>query len=185
MFSFLISSFSLFSVFVVRDMRALSLSAWISVPAAAGIRSYGTGGVTRPPPNGRHLSVGGASAVRGGVTMNEPQLIVRLLEHFPLGKTAIPIAKWAPALPDELQEALVLYGGLGSFANSQSNFFIVRKENGVNVVALSSMGLELCIERNSIEKQTNKRIGKVERKKDKFPPTRRDGITGRQPPGRR
>ncbi|KAH8606313.1 hypothetical protein ERJ75_001530500 [Trypanosoma vivax] len=84
----------------------------------------------------------------------EPQLVAKLLEYFPSGRSSVPVNKWASTIPEDVQEALVPYGGLAQFATSQGNFFIPRKENGMTVISLSTMALSLCTER---EKNIKKR----------------------------
>lgn len=94
---------------------------------------------------------------RGGPPRpTEPQLVAKLLELFPVKSAWIPVSKWVQTMPDDVREALVTYNGLGTFVSSQSNFFIVRSENGVKVVSLSTMGAELCRERAQKEKQARK-----------------------------
>lgn len=99
-----------------------------------------------------------------GRTFNEPELVVRLLELYPVDKTWIPVGKWMHDIPDEVKEALVPYGGLTQFAGTQSNFFIVRKENGVNVVSLSTMGLQLCREKARQDRQNQKQTEKLKQR---------------------
>ncbi|PBJ79775.1 hypothetical protein BCY84_02192 [Trypanosoma cruzi cruzi] len=100
-------------------------------------------------------------------SLNEPQLVAKLLELYPSGKSWMPINKWASSIPEEIQEALVAFGGLAQFTASQSNFFIVRKENGTVVVSLSTMASELCAKRE-------KNIKKREEKAAAFSARRRD-----------
>lgn len=88
----------------------------------------------------------------GSVQYNEPTLIAKLLELFPEDKSWIPVSKWSSNLPEDLQEPLSRFGGLGKFTSSQSNFFIVRKENNINVVALTPMAFEMCREKTNIIK---------------------------------
>lgn len=90
----------------------------------------------------------------------EPQLVARLLELFPTDKTWVPVSKWAQAMPDEVREVLVAYDGLGNFTSSQTNFFIVRSENGVKMVSLSTMGMRLCRERARQSNYERKRADK-------------------------
>lgn len=112
-----------------------------------------------PPPRGaggpQRFGSGG-----GAVEYNEPSLVAKLLELFPEGKSWVPVSKWASDIPEQLQEPLSRFGGLGKFAASQSNFFIVRKENNLNVVALTPMATELCRERAKILKDKEKRAAK-------------------------
>ncbi|CBH17425.1 uncharacterized protein TEOVI_000495000 [Trypanosoma equiperdum] len=113
-----------------------------------------------PPPQGSSY---GGSCNR----LSEPQLVAKLLEHFPVGKTSIPVNKWAPFVPEDIQEALVPFGGLAHFAASQTNFFIVRKENGLTVVTLSTMASTLCVEREkSIKKREEKAAAYAARRRD-------------------
>lgn len=97
----------------------------------------------------------------GAVEYNEPALVAKLLELFPTGKAWIPISKWSHDLPETLQEPISRFGGLGKFATSQPNFFIVRKENDINVVALTPMATELCRERAKVLKEREKRNAKL------------------------
>lgn len=96
---------------------------------------------------------------------NEPMLVAKLLEHFPEEKTWIPISKWMHDLPEQLQEPISRFGGLGKFATSQANFFIVRKENNINVVALTPMAMELCREKAKIAKDREKRNAKMNQRR--------------------
>ncbi|KEG08443.1 hypothetical protein DQ04_07171000 [Trypanosoma grayi] len=109
----------------------------------------------RPPRGGPPQSF---SQVARRNTFSEPQLVARLLELYPSGKSWLPVNKWASSIPEDIQEALVPYGGLAQFAVSQTNFFIVRKENGTAVVSLSTMASSLCAER---EKNIKKRAEKA------------------------
>lgn len=93
----------------------------------------------------------------GAMEYNEPTLVAKLLELFPEDKSWIPVSKWSRDIPDHLQEPISRFGGLGKFAASQSNFFIVRKENDLNVVALTPMAMELCRERTKLIKEREKR----------------------------
>ncbi|KAH9597257.1 hypothetical protein LSM04_007202 [Trypanosoma melophagium] len=100
-------------------------------------------------------------------TLSEPQLVARLLELYPSGKSWLPVNKWASSIPEDIQEALVPYGGLAHFAVSQSNFFIVRKENGTSVVSLSTMASSLCAEREkNIKKRAEKAAAFFSRRQD-------------------
>lgn len=88
---------------------------------------------------------------------SEPQLISKLLELYPEKESFVPISRWVQTFSEEILEALVPYGGLGAFVAAQSNFFMVRSENGVKVVSLSKMGSELCIEKRNKERLALKR----------------------------
>ncbi|CCD17100.1 unnamed protein product [Trypanosoma congolense IL3000] len=157
-------------------MRAFRLTKFV---AASGlVRPQSTGGFGRQPMRGQyqnqyqdqnqsHQRFGGPRDGRhqrgtsspgpsaGGChnRLSEPQLVAKLLEHFPVGKTSVPVNKWAPLVPDEIQEALVPFGGLAQFAAAQTNFFNIRKENGMTIVTLSTMATTLCAERDKIIKK--------------------------------
>lgn len=132
-------------------------------------RLYGGQGGTRPPqpPGGRPPRGGGPPPGNRSVP-NEPQIIARLIEHFPKGHSFVPINKWATSLPDELQEVLVPYGGLSAFTRAQVNFFLVRQENGTTVASLSPMGMELARQRDSKGKREEKRAEKAKLQRAKF-----------------
>lgn len=151
------------------EMRAFRFRP-LAVFSAIGVqRFYGGQGGARPPqpPGGRSPRGGGAPPSNRGIP-NEPQIIARLLEHFPADRAVVPINKWATALPDELQEALVPYGGLSAFTRSQVNFFLVRQENGITVASLSPMGQELSRQHESKEKREQKRAEKAKLQRAKF-----------------
>ncbi|RNF04219.1 uncharacterized protein Tco025E_08206 [Trypanosoma conorhini] len=149
-------------------MRSLRLHRLINIAALVRSQS-GSGGGRYPqreqqqrfggprddrPPRGRppqNFSQGGYRN-----SLNEPQLVARLLELFPSGKPCMPINKWASSIPEDIQEALVPFGGLAQFTASQSNFFIVRKENGTVVVSLSTMASTLCAKREKTLKTRRK-----------------------------
>lgn len=135
-----------------RDSSALRLQACFQYNNARG---------GRPSPPFR----GGGGPARfgsGGATeYNEPALVAKLLELFPTAKGWIPISKWSHDLPETLQEPISRFGGLGKFATSQSNFFIVRKENNITVVALTPMATELCREKAKVIKEREKQMAKL------------------------
>lgn len=152
-----------------KKMRAFRFRVLAMFPACGIQRNYGNrGGSVRPPlpSRGRGQRGGGPPPGNRGLP-NEPQIIARLLEHFP-DKGLVPISKWATSLPDDLQEALVPYGGLSAFARSQVNFFIVRQENGVPVASLSPMGTELSRQHKTIERREQRRAEKLNEKRGRF-----------------
>ncbi|CAG9574470.1 conserved hypothetical protein [Leishmania major strain Friedlin] len=149
-------------------MRVLCLRSLATWPAGLAARFYGGQGGARPPAGGRYpRAVGPPHPDRRNVP-TEPQIVARLITCFPRINTFVPISRWAAALPDDLREALVPYGGLGAFASAQSNFFMIRKENGVTVASLSAMGAELAMEHERKEKQEQKRVEKFNQRRDKF-----------------
>ena len=150
-------------------MRALCLRPLVTFTAVGIHRYYGGRSDSRPPPPGGRFPRGGGGPPPNNRNLpNEPQIIARLMEQFPTHKGFVPISRWATALPDDLQEALVPYGGLSAFARAQANFFIVRQENGVPVVSLSSMGAELSHQRRLKQKQKQKQAEKQREKRAKF-----------------
>ncbi|CCW66105.1 unnamed protein product [Phytomonas sp. Hart1] len=110
---------------------------------------------------------GSGGGVRGrmgssSIQLSEPQLVAKLLELFPLENSWIPVSKWAQSISDEVKELLVAYNGLGNFVGKQNNFFIVRTENGVKVVSLTTMGMSLCQRRQkkwNIERVRSDKFG--------------------------
>ncbi|KAG5500646.1 hypothetical protein JIQ42_04665 [Leishmania sp. Namibia] len=151
-------------------MRALCLRSVACVPTGVAARCYGGQGSARPPAGGRYSRGGGPLYQDQRNAPTEPQIVARLIKCFPCTKTFVPISKWAAALPDDLREILVPYGGLGAFASAQSNFFMIRKENGVTVASLSAMGTELAMEHERKEKQEQKRAKRFNQKRDSFAP---------------
>lgn len=127
-----------------------------------------------PSPGGRYPRGGGPPPPDRRNTPNEPQIIAALIKSFPGDNAFIPINKWASSLPDDLREALVRYGGLGAFATAQTNFFIVRRENGVTLASLSTMGSSLVYENKRKELQEQKRAEKDNRRRSNFAPRDRD-----------
>ncbi|ESL09854.1 hypothetical protein TRSC58_02421 [Trypanosoma rangeli SC58] len=149
-------------------MRSLRLHQLINIAALARSQSGSGGG--RYPQREQQQRFGGPRDGRpsrerppqnfsqGGYrnSLNEPQLVAKLLELFPSEKPWTPINKWASSIPEDVQEALVSFGGLAQFAASQGNFFIVRKENGTVVVSLSTMASTLCAKRDKNKKREEK-----------------------------
>ncbi|CCW62459.1 unnamed protein product [Phytomonas sp. EM1] len=105
------------------------------------------------------------------IQMSEPQLVAKLLELFPVEKSWVPVSKWAQSLSDEVKELLVAYDGLGKFVSKQSNFFIVRTENGVKMVSLTTMGVSLCQGREKKEKFERMKSEKFSQRRDFRIPT--------------
>ncbi|KAG5477658.1 hypothetical protein LSCM1_04951 [Leishmania martiniquensis] len=151
-------------------MKALSLRSLASVPSGVAARCYSGQGGGRSPAGGRYSRGGGPLYQDRRNAPTEPQIVARLITCFPSSKTFVPISKWAAALPDDLREILVPYGGLSAFASAQSNFFMIRKENGVTVASLSAMGTELAREHEKKEKQEQKRAEKFNQRRERFAP---------------
>lgn len=137
---------------LVKDFSALRLQACFQYNNARG---------GRPSPPFRGAGGPPRFGSGGVVEYNEPALVAKLLELFPIAKGWIPISKWSHDLPETLQEPISRFGGLGKFATSQSNFFIVRKENNINVVALTPMAAELCREKAKVIKEREKQRAKL------------------------
>ncbi|KPA78992.1 putative mitochondrial hypothetical protein [Leptomonas pyrrhocoris] len=149
-------------------MRAFRFQPLVVFPVFGIRRFYGGQGGARPPPprsGGRYPRGGGSPPASNRNVPSEPQVIARLIEHFPSQASFVPISRWATALPDDLQEALVPFGGLSAFTRAQANFFIVRQENGVTVASLSPMGSELARQHTNKEKREQKRIEKLNQRR--------------------
>ncbi|CBZ27329.1 conserved hypothetical protein [Leishmania mexicana MHOM/GT/2001/U1103] len=166
-------------------MRVFCLRSLAALPAGLAARFYGGQGGARPPVGGRYARGGGPPYPDRRNAPTEPQIVARLITCFPRIKTFVPISRWAATLPDDLREALVPYGGLGAFASAQSNFFMIRKENGVPVASLSAMGAELAMEHERKEKQEQKRAEKFSQRKDNFSPRGRSFSPSRGGPPRK
>ncbi|KAG5493010.1 hypothetical protein JKF63_01591 [Porcisia hertigi] len=166
-------------------MRALCPQSLAAVSVGLAARYYGGQSGAQPPTSGRYVRGGGPSYQDRRSAPTEPQIVARLITFFPRNKTFVPINKWAAALPDDLQETLVPYGGLSSFASAQSNFFMIRKENGVTVAALSAMGTGLAIEHGRKEKQEQKRAEKFNQRRGNFAPRGRSFSPARGGPPRK
>lgn len=72
-----------------------------------------------------------------------PQIIARLLELFPDNSVCVPARKWAPVLPDDVNEVLAGHGGLTKFTGNHPNFFSVIEENGAVVIKLTGVSKSL------------------------------------------
>jgi hypothetical protein len=151
-------------------MRALRFRSLAVFSTFGTQRFYGGQDGARPPPPSAGRYPRGSGGPRAGSRSgpSEPQIIARLLALFPPGKGFVPVNKWASLLPDEVQEALVPYGGLSAFTRSQVNFFIVRQENGVTVVSLSPMGGELSNQQAAKEKREQQRAEKLKEKQARY-----------------
>ncbi|GET88846.1 hypothetical protein, conserved [Leishmania tarentolae] len=165
-------------------MRVRCLRSLAAMPAGLAARWYSGQGGARPPAGGRYTQGGGTPYADRRNVPTEPQIVARLITFFPRINTFVPISRWAAALPDDLREALVPYGGLGAFASAQSNFFMIRKQNGVTMASLSAMGEELATEHERKEKQEQKRIEKFNQRRDSFAPRGRSSSTYRGSPPR-
>ncbi|CAJ1008820.1 hypothetical protein Q4I28_004133 [Leishmania naiffi] len=166
-------------------MRALSFRSLAAVPAGLATRCYGGQYGARPPVGGRHSRGGSLPYPDRRNVPTEPQIVARLITFFPPNKAFVPISRWAAALPDDLRETLVPYGGLGAFVSAQSNFFMIRKENGMTVASLSAMGTELAREHERKEKQERKRAEKFNQRRGNFAPRGRSFSPFRGDPSRK
>lgn len=118
----------------------------------------------------RHSSANSRSANSNGASrrvLNEPQLVAELIEHFPQGKRSVAAGKWTCTIPEHVQEVLTQYGGLIKFVRAQSNFFTIGKENGLNVIGLSTMAQRLqqqqCLVKEREQKESEKLITRAKR----------------------